>query len=30
MEKARCKVMRPDFEVLTGVTEKGWSVCEIF
>lgn len=23
MEKAKCKVMRPDFEVLTGGTEKG-------
>lgn len=30
MEKAKCKVMRPDFEVLTGGTEKGWCMCEVF
>lgn len=29
MEKVKCKVMRPDFEVLTG-TEKGWYMCEVF
>lgn len=30
MEKAKCKVMRPDFEVLTGGTEKEWCMCEVF